>query len=231
MRREGYELQVGQPQVIIKEIEGEKQEPIEQLTILVPEEFQSRVIDYVSRRKGELTHLDIKNDRIHLDFMIPSRGIIGLRSQILTATEGEAIMSHRFIEFQLWKGEIGGRHAGALIAMEPGQAYAYSIDKLQDRGSFYIEPGDNVYAGQVIGEHIRQNDLVINVCKSKKLTNMRASGADEKTRIAPAIKLSLEEYLEAINKDEYLEITPRSLRLRKILLDENDRKRANKTNE
>jgi len=231
MRREGYELQVGQPQVIIKEVDGEKFEPVEQLTVLVPEEFQSRVIDYVSRRKGELVHLETKNDRIHLDFMIPSRGIIGLRSQILTATEGEAIMSHRFVEFQPWKGEIGGRHAGALIAMETGQAYAYSIDKLQDRGSFYIEPGENVYAGQVIGEHIRQNDLVINVCKSKKLTNMRASGSDEKMRIAPAIKLSLEEYMELINKDEYLEITPQSLRLRKILLDENDRKRANKTNE
>ena len=231
MRREGYELQVGQPQVIIKEIDGEKHEPIEQLTVLVPEEFQSRVIDYVSRRKGELVHLETKNDRIHLDFMIPSRGIIGLRSQILTATEGEAIMSHRFIEFQPWKGEISGRHAGALIAMETGQAYAYSIDKLQDRGSFYVEPGMEVYVGQVIGEHIRQNDLVVNVCKSKKLTNMRASGSDEKMRIAPAIKLSLEEYMELINKDEYLEITPQSLRLRKILLDENDRKRANKTND
>jgi len=229
MRREGYELQVGQPQVIIKEINGEKYEPVEQLTVLVPEEFQSRVIDYVSRRKGELMHLEAKNDRIHLDFMIPSRGIIGLRSQILTATEGEAIMSHRFIEFQPWKGEIGGRHAGALIVMETGQAYAYSIDKLQDRGSFYIEPGENVYTGQVIGEHIRQNDLVINVTKSKKLTNMRASGADDKVRIAPAIKMSLEEYMELINKDEYLEITPQSLRLRKILLDENDRKRASKT--
>ena len=231
MRREGYELQVGQPQVIIKEIDGENYEPIEQLTVLVPEEFQSRVIDYVSRRKGELMHLETKNDRIHLDFMIPSRGIIGLRGQILTATEGEAIMSHRFIEFQPWKGDIGGRHAGALISMETGQAYAYAINKLQDRGSFYIEPGDNVYTGQVIGEHIRQNDLVVNVCKSKQLTNMRASGADEKMRIAPAIKLSLEEYMELINKDEYLEITPHSLRLRKILLDENDRKRANKAND
>jgi len=231
MRREGYELQVGQPQVIIKEIDGEKYEPVEQLTVLVPEEFQSRVIDYVSRRKGELINLETKNDRIHLDFMIPSRGIIGLRGQILTATEGEAIMSHRFIEFQPWKGDIGGRHEGALISMETGQAYAYSIDKLQDRGKFYIESGENVYAGQVIGEHIRQNDLVINVCKSKKLTNMRASGSDEKMRIAPAIKLSLEEYMELINKDEYLEITPQSLRLRKILLDENDRKRANKSNE
>jgi GTP-binding protein len=231
MRREGYELQVGQPQVIIKEIDGKKYEPVEQLTVLVPEAFQSRVIDYVSRRKGELINLETKNDRFHLDFMIPSRGIIGLRGQILTATEGEAIMSHRFIEFQPWKGEIGGRHAGALIALETGQSYAYSIDKLQDRGSFYIDPGVNVYAGQVIGEHIRQNDLLINVCKSKKLSNMRASGSDEKMRIAPAIKLSLEEYMELINKDEYLEITPQSLRLRKILLDENDRKRANKTNE
>jgi len=228
MRREGYELQVGQPQVIIKNIEGEIYEPIEQLIVLTPEDFQSRVIDYVSRRKGDLISIETINDRIHLDFRIPSRGIIGLRNQILTATEGEAIMSHRFMEYQPWKGEISGRHAGALIAMETGQVYAYSIDKLQDRGAFYIDPGDNVYAGQVIGEHIRQSDLVVNVCKSKKLTNMRASGADEKQKIAPAIKLSLEEYMELIAKDEYLEITPRSLRLRKILLDENERKRANK---
>ena len=228
MRREGYELQVGQPQVIIKNIEGEIYEPIEQLIVLTPEDFQSRVIDYVSRRKGDLISIETINDRIHLDFRIPSRGIIGLRNQILTATEGEAIMSHRFMEYQPWKGEISGRHAGALIAMETGQVYAYSIDKLQDRGAFYIDPGDNVYAGQVIGEHIRQSDLIVNVCKSKKLTNMRASGADEKQKIAPAIKLSLEEYMELIAKDEYLEITPRSLRLRKILLDENERKRANK---
>ncbi len=228
MRREGYELQVGQPQVITKEIDGVKYEPIEQLTILVPEEFQSRVIDYVSRRKGDLMSVETINDRNHLDFMIPSRGIIGLRNQILTATEGEAIMSHRFVEFQPWRGELPGRHAGALICMETGQTYAYSIDKLQDRGAFYVEPGENVYAGQVIGEHIRQNDLVVNVCKSKKLTNMRASGSDDKMRIAPPIKLSLEEYMELINKDEYLEITPKSLRLRKILLDENDRKRADK---
>ena len=228
MRREGYELQVGQPHVITKEIDGVLHEPVEQLTVLVPEEFHSRVIDYVSRRRGDLISLETINDRIHLDFVIPSRGIIGLRNQVLTATEGEAIMSHRFIEFQPWKGDIPGRHAGALIAMETGQAYAYSIDKLQDRGAFYIDPGDQVYAGQVIGESIRQDDLVVNVCKSKKLSNMRASGSDEKMRIAPAIKLSLEEYMELINKDEYLEITPRNLRLRKILLDENDRKRANK---
>lgn len=228
MRREGYELQVGQPQVITKVVEGVLHEPIEQLTVLVPEEFQSRVIDYVSRRRGDLISLETINDRIHLDFKIPSRGIIGLRNQILTATEGEAIMSHRFIEFEPWKGDIPGRHAGALIAMETGQSYAYSIDKLQDRGSFYIDPSDNVYAGQVIGESIRQDDLIVNVCKSKKLTNMRASGSDDKTRIAPPIKLSLEEYMEIINKDEYLEITPRNLRLRKILLDENERKRASK---
>lgn len=228
MRREGYELQVGQPQVIKKVIDGVLHEPIEQLTVLVPEEFQSRVIDYVSRRRGDLISLESINDRIHLDFKIPSRGIIGLRNQILTATEGEAIMSHRFINFEPWKGDIPGRHAGALIAMETGQSYAYSIDKLQDRGSFYIDPGENVYAGQVIGESIRQDDLIVNVCKSKKLTNMRASGSDDKTRIAPPIKLSLEEYMEIINKDEYLEITPRNLRLRKILLDENERKRASK---
>ena len=228
MRREGYELQVGQPQVITKVIDGVLHEPIEQLTVLVPEDFQSRVIDYVSRRRGDLISLESINDRIHLDFKIPSRGIIGLRNQILTATEGEAIMSHRFINFEPWKGDIPGRHAGALIAMETGQSYAYSIDKLQDRGSFYIDPGDNVYAGQVIGESIRQDDLIVNVCKSKKLTNMRASGSDDKTRIAPPIKLSLEEYMEIINKDEYLEITPRNLRLRKILLDENERKRASK---
>lgn len=228
MRREGYELQVGQPQVITKEIDGVIHEPIEQLSVLVPEGFESKVIDYVSRKKGELVSLDTINDRIHLDFRIPSRGIIGLRNQILTATEGEAIISHRFLDFEPWKGEISGRHAGALIAMETGQAYAYAIDKLQDRGNFYIDPGEMVYTGQVIGEHIRQDDLIVNVCKSKKLTNMRASGSDEKMKIAPSIKLSLEEYMEAINKDEYLEITPRNLRLRKILLDEKERKRATK---
>lgn len=228
MRREGYELQVGQPQVIIKEINGEKCEPVEQLTVMVPEAFSSRVIDYVSRKKGELASIETVNDSVHLDFMIPSRGIIGLRNQVLTATEGEAIMSHRFVEFQPWKGDLPGRHAGALIAMETGQSFSYAIDKLQDRGSFFIEPGEQVYAGQVIGEHIRQDDLVINVCKAKKLTNMRASGSDEKLRIAPAIKLSLEEYMEFIGEDEYLEITPISLRLRKIILDEIERKRASK---
>lgn len=231
MRREGYELQVGQPQVILKEIDGATHEPIEQLTVLVPEEFQSRVIDYVSRKKGDLFSIETIGDRVHLDFYIPSRGTIGLRNQILTATEGEAIMSHRFHEYQPWKGDIPGRHNGALISMETGQSYAYAIDKLQDRGSFFIEPGENVYAGQVIGEHIRQDDLVVNVCKSKKLTNMRASGSDEKLRIAPPIKMSLEEYMEFIGKDEYLEITPVSLRLRKIILSEVERKRVGKKND
>jgi GTP-binding protein len=230
MRREGYELQVGQPQVIIKEIDGQKCEPIEQLTVLVPEEMSSRVIDYVSRRKGDLMSMDTVNDRVHLNFNIPSRGLIGLTNQLLTATEGEAIISHRFIEFQPWKGEIAGRHAGSLIAMETGQAYAYSLNKLQDRGRFFIEPNDQVYAGQVIGEHIRQTDLVINVCKSKKLSNMRAAGSDEKLILAPAIKYSLEQYMEFIAKDEYLEITPQSLRVRKIILDETERKRAEKRN-
>ncbi len=228
MRREGYEMQVGQPQVIIKEIDGQKCEPIEQLTVLVPEEMSSRVIDYVSRRKGELMSMDTVNDRVHLNFTIPSRGLIGLTNQLLTATEGEAIISHRFIEFQPWKGEIPGRHAGSLIAMETGQAYAYSLNKLQDRGRFFIEPNDQVYAGQIIGEHIRQGDLVINVCKSKKLSNMRAAGSDEKLVLAPAIKYSLEQYMEFIAKDEYLEITPQSLRVRKIILDETERKRAEK---
>ena len=227
MRREGYELQVGQPKVIIKEINGQKCEPVEQLTVLVPEEFSSRVIDFVTRRKGDLMNIETVNDRVHLDFQIPSRGIIGLRNQVLTATEGEAIMSHRFIEFQPWKGDIQGRHVGVLIAMETGQSYPYAIDKLQDRGRFFIEPNDQVYAGQVIGEHIRPDDLVVNVCKSKKLSNMRAAGSDEKMHIAPAIKMSLEEYMEYIGPDEYLEITPQSLRLRKIILDETERKRQN----
>jgi len=228
MRREGYELQVGQPKVIIKEIDGQKCEPIEELTVLVPEEFTSRVIDLVTRRRGEIAFIETRIDRVCQTFKIPSRGLIGLRSQMLTATEGEAVMSHRFIEYQPFKGEIPMRHAGSLIAMETGTAFAYAIDKLQDRGSFFIEPMEQVYAGQVIGQHIRQDDLVVNVTKSKKLTNMRASGADEKMAISPALKLSLEEYMEYIAEDEYLEITPKALRLRKILLDENDRKRASK---
>ena len=212
--------------ILIETIDGQKCEPIEQLLVLVPEEMSSRVIDYVSRRKGELMSMDTLNDRVHLNFNIPSRGLIGLTNQLLTATEGEAIISHRFTGFEPWKGDIPGRHAGSLIAMETGQEYAYSLNKLQDRGRFFIEPGDPVYAGQVIGEHIRQGDLVINVCKSKKLSNMRAAGSDEKLVLAPAIKYSLEQYMEFIAKDEYLEVTPLSLRVRKILLDELERKRA-----
>jgi GTP-binding protein len=229
MRREGYELQVGQPKVIIKEIDGQKCEPIEELTVIVPEEFSSKVIDLVTRRKGELNAIDTKTDRICITFKIPSRGIIGIRNQMLTATEGEAVMSHRLIGYEPFKGDITFRHAGSLIAMETGTAYAYAIDKLQDRGNFFIEPMDTVYAGQVIGQHIRQDDLVVNVTKSKKLTNMRASGSDEKTGIIPAIKFSLEEYLEYIAEDEYLEVTPKNLRLRKIILDETKRKRTNKS--
>ena len=230
MRREGYELQVGQPKVIIKEIDGQKCEPIEELTVVVPEEFSSRVIDLVTRRRGEISSINAKTDRSCLNFKIPSRGIIGLRNQMLTATEGEAVMSHRLIGYEPMKGEISLRHSGVLIALETGTAYAYSIDKLQDRGTFFIEPMENVYAGQVIGQHIRQDDLGVNITKSKKLTNMRASSADEKLSIAPAVKFSLEEYLEYIAEDEYLEITPKALRMRKILLNENDRKRASKTN-
>jgi len=231
MRREGYELQVGQPKVIIKEIDGVKCEPFEELLVVVPEEFSSKVIDLVTKRRGEINSIDTKIDRICLRFKIPSRGIIGMRNQMLTATEGEAVMSHRLLGYEPLKGDISLRHAGSLIAMETGTAFAYAIDKLQDRGSFFIEPMDTVYAGQVIGEHIRQDDLVINVTKSKKLTNMRASGADEKTSIAPAVKFSLEEYMEYIAEDEYLEVTPKSLRLRKIILNETDRKRMGKSSD
>ena len=228
MRREGYELQVGQPKVIIKEIEGKKCEPIEELMVLVPEEFSSRVIDIVTRRRGEINSIDTKIDRICLYFKIPSRGIIGLRNQMLTATEGEAILSHRFIAFEPWKGDIILRHAGSLIAMETGIAVAYALDKLQDRGSFFIAPMDPVYEGQVVGQHIRQDDLVINVTKTKKLSNMRASGSDEKVILAPPLRFSMEEYMEYIGDDEYLEITPKSLRLRKIILNDIERKRAAK---
>ena len=224
MRREGYELQVGQPQVIIKEINGEKCEPIEVLTINVPEEYSSKMIDLVTRRKGEMTMMETQNDRIHLEFKIPSRGIIGLRTNVLTASAGEAIMAHRFLAYEPWKGEIVRRTNGSLIAMEGGTAYAYAIDKLQDRGKFFIFPQDDVYMGQVVGEHTKEKDLVINVTKSKKLTNMRASGADEKVKIVPPIVFSLEEALEYIKADEYVEITPNHLRMRKIVLDENERK-------
>lgn len=229
MRREGYELQVGQPQVIIKEIDGVKCEPVEALSINVPEEFSSKVVDMVTRRKGEIVSMDTRNDRIDIEFHIPSRGIIGLRNNVLTATAGEAIMAHRFLEYQPWKGDIERRTNGSLIAMEAGTAYAYAIDKLQDRGRFFIFPQEDVYAGQVVGENAKDNDIVVNVTKSKKLTNMRASGADDKARIVPPVVFSLEEALEYIKEDEYVEVTPNHIRLRKIILDENERKRANRS--
>jgi GTP-binding protein len=228
MRREGYELQVGQPQVIIKEIGGEKCEPIEELAIDLPDEFSGRAIEMVSQRKGELLSMERKGDRVHLDFHIPSRGIIGLRSNMLTATAGEAIMAHRFIEFQPWKGPIEKRVNGSLIAMETGTAYAYAIDKLQERGKFFIFPQEEVYMGQVVGENSRDGDMVVNVTKSKKLTNMRASGSDDKVRLIPPIVFSLEEALEYIQEDEYVELTPKSIRIRKILLQEHERKRLQK---
>lgn len=228
MRREGYELQVGQPQVIIKEIDGVKCEPLEQLTVNVPEEFSGKVIEMVSNRKGDMLSMETKNDRIHIEFEIPSRGIIGLRTNILTATAGEAVIAHRFIKYAPYKGEIERRNNGSIVALESGTAYAYALDKLQDRGKFFIEPQDEVYAGQVVGEHCKEGDLPVNVTKSKKLTNMRASGSDEKAKIAPAIHMSLEESLEYIKADEYVEVTPKSIRLRKIILDDLERKRANK---
>ncbi|WP_270212189.1 translational GTPase TypA [Phocaeicola coprocola] len=228
MRREGYELQVGQPQVIFKEIDGVKCEPIEELTISVPEEFASKMIDMVTRRKGEMVSMETQGDRVNIEFDMPSRGIIGLRTNVLTASQGEAIMAHRFKEYQPYKGEIPRRTNGSMIAMESGTAFAYAIDKLQDRGKFFIYPQDEVYAGQVVGEHVHENDLVINVTKSKKLTNMRASGSDDKARIIPPVIFSLEEALEYIKEDEYVEVTPKSMRMRKVILDETERKRANK---
>ena len=226
MRREGYELQVGQPQVIYKEIEGMKCEPIEELTINVPEEFASKMIDMVTRRKGEMTSMETQGSRVNIEFLIPSRGIIGLRTNVLTASQGEAIMAHRYKEYQPYKGDIQRRVNGSMIALEGGTAYAYAINNLQDRGSFFIDPQDQVYAGQVVGEHVHENDLVVNVCKAKQLTNMRASGSDEKVRIIPPIVFSLEEALEYIKEDEYVEVTPKSMRLRKIILDHLERKRA-----
>ena len=228
MRREGYELQVGQPQVIYKEINGERCEPIEELTINVPEEFSSKMIDMVTRRKGEMTSMETQGDRVNIEFNIPSRGIIGLRTNVLTASQGEAIMAHRFKEYQPYKGEISRRSNGAMIALESGTAFAYAINNLQDRGKFFIEPQDPVYAGQIVGEHIHENDLVVNVTKNKQLTNMRASGSDEKARIIPATIFSLEEALEYIREDEYVEVTPKSMRMRKIILDHTERKRANR---
>ena len=229
MRREGYELQVGQPQVIFKEIDGVKCEPIEELTISVPEEYSSKMIDMVTRRKGDLVSMETQGDRVNIEFDMPSRGIIGLRTNVLTASAGEAIMAHRFKCYQPYKGEIERRSNGSMIAMESGTAFAYAIDKLQDRGKFFIYPQDEVYAGQVVGEHVHENDLVINVTQSKKLTNMRASGSDDKARIIPPVVFSLEEALEYIKEDEYVEVTPKSMRMRKVILDETERKRANKS--
>ncbi len=228
MRREGYELQVGQPQVIYKEMDGMKCEPIEELTINVPEEFSSKMIDMVTRRKGEMTSMETQGSRVNIEFLIPSRGIIGLRTNVLTASQGEAIMAHRYKEYQPYKGDIQRRINGSMIALEGGTAYAYAINNLQDRGSFFIDPQSEVYAGQVVGEHVHENDLVVNVCKAKQLTNMRASGSDEKVRIIPPIVFSLEEALEYIKEDEYVEVTPKSMRLRKIILDHLERKRANR---
>ena len=228
MRREGYELQVGQPQVIYKEIDGQKCEPIEELDINVPTEYSSKMVDMVTRRKGEMTSMETEGDRVNITFDVPSRGIIGLRTNVLTASQGEAIMAHRYKEYQPFKGEISRRLSGSMISMDTGNAFAYSIDKLQERGRFFIDPGEDVYGGQVVGEHIHELDLVINVCKAKQLTNVRASGSDEKARIVPKVIMSLEEMLEYIKEDELVEVTPKSLRIRKIILDHNDRKRANK---
>ena len=228
MRREGYELQVGQPKVIVKEIDGKKCEPIEEMTVDCPQEYSGTVIELATKRKGTLTNMETNGDRTRLEFSIPSRGIIGLRSNMLTATAGEAIMTHRLKGFEPWTGEIEMRVNGSIISGETGTAYAYSIDKLQDRGRFFISPMEQVYEGQVIGEHTRQNDITVNVTKAKQLTNMRASGSDEKTSIAPPKVFSLEEALEYIKEDEYVEVTPHAMRLRKILLNETDRKRASK---
>ena len=228
MRREGYELQVGQPQVIYKVLDGQKCEPIEELTINVPEEFASKMIDMVTRRKGEMTSMESQADRVNIEFDVPSRGIIGLRTNVLTASQGEAIMAHRFKEYQPYKGDITRRVAGSMIALETGSSYAYAIDKLQDRGKFFIDPGEDVYMGEVVGEHVHDNDLVINVCKAKQLTNTRASGSDDKARIIPRTVLSLEEALEYIKEDELVEVTPKSMRMRKIILDHNERKKASK---
>ncbi|MBP6523060.1 MAG: translational GTPase TypA, partial [Saprospiraceae bacterium] len=228
MRREGYELQVGQPRVIVKEIDGVRCEPIELLTIDVPEAFSGKVIELISQRKGEMTVMEQKGDLTHIEFNIPSRGLIGLRNMLLTASAGEAIIAHRFKDFEPWKGPIPSRVMGVFVSKEMGACTAYSIGNLQDRGSFFIDPGDQIYVGQVIGEHIRPGDLVVNVITGKKLTNMRASGSDGTTQITPKRNFSLEEALEYIQEDEYLEATPKSLRLRKVILDENERKKASR---
>ena len=228
MRREGYELQLGQPQVLYKEIEGMRCEPIEHLVVDTPSEVAGKVIELATQRKGELTSMLPKGDLQRLEFNIPARGLIGLRNAVLTATAGEAIMAHRFNSYEPVKGVIPGRNMGVLLAKEAGSSTAYSIDKLQERGAFFIDPGETVYGGQIIGEHIRPGDLVVNVCEGKKLTNIRASGSDDNARITPKIKFSLEEAMEYIEKDEYLEVTPQNIRMRKIYLDENERKRMSK---
>ena len=226
MRREGYELQVGQPQVIIKEINGQKCEPVEMLTVNTPEECSGKIIEFVSTHKGEMTKMEMVNDRVHLEFTIPSRGIMGMRTYVMNVSAGEAIMAHRFLEYQPWRGEIVKRNNGSLIAMEAGTAYAYALDKLQDRGRFFIDPQEEVYAGQVVGENAKEGDIVINVTKSKKLTNMRSKSADDKAVLPPPVRMSLEEALEYIKEDEYVEVTPHAMRIRKIILDELERKRA-----
>ncbi len=228
MRREGFEMQLGQPKVLIKEVDGKKHEPIEALTVHVPDVFSGKVIELVTQRKGDITTIEVKDGRAHLDFLIPARGLIGLRNQMLTATEGEAIMAHRFYGYEPWKGELGVRRNGALISLETGTAIAYSIDKMQDRGRFFVNPGEEVYMGQVVGENTRQDDLTLNIVRTKKLTNMRASGSDDKAYITPAVKFSLEEAMEYIHNDEYIEVTPKTMRIRKILLNEHDRKRQAK---
>jgi len=228
MRREGYEFQLGQPQVILKESKGEKQEPMELLTVHVPDAFSGKVIEIVSQRKGEIINIENRDERTAMEFKIPARGMIGMTNLILTSTEGEAVISHRFHAYEPWKGDIENRRNGSLIAMEAGTAIPYSIDKLQDRGRFFIDPNEEVYAGQVIGENTRQDDLVVNITKTKKLTNMRASGSDDKTLVIPATKFSLEEAMEYIKSDEYIEVTPKSIRLRKIILNEHERKRLRK---
>ncbi|NQV03004.1 MAG: translational GTPase TypA, partial [Bacteroidia bacterium] len=228
MRREGYEFQLGQPQVITKRINGVTMEPVENLTIQVPEAFSGKVIELVTRRRGEIVHIETKRDRVFIEFTIPARGLIGLRNPILTATEGEAVMAHRFKSYEPWRGDMVNRINGSLIAMERGTAITYSIDKLQDRGKFFIEPNDPIYAGQVVGENTRSDDMLINLTKTKKLSNVRASGSDDKAVIIPAIKFSLEEAMEYIQGDEYVEVTPKTIRLRKIILDEIERKRSRK---
>jgi GTP-binding protein len=228
MRREGYEFQLGQPQVLIKEIDGKKHEPFEMLSVHGPEEFSGKIIELVTNRQGEIRSVETRLGRAHLEFMIPSRGLIGLRNNMLTATEGEAVISHRFLDYQEQKGEFISKKNGAIVAMETGTAIAYSLDKLQDRGKFYVGPMEDIYEGMVVGENNKQEDITVNLVKTKKLSNMRASGSDDKMVLAPPIRFSLEESMEIIREDEYLEVTPKSLRLRKKLLKEVDRKRAKK---